>query len=160
MQPKVCRRPRIWLMAISLLSTFIPHIAPRTQSFLAAQVRAPTKVGKWEMWEATLKSSRRYFNPFTEVTIVATFRSPSGKVYEVESFYDGEQTWKVRFMPDELGQWRWFIRSELPDERLSASGRFECIQSKLRGPLRVHSRNPLWFAFADGTPVYLSLIHI
>jgi hypothetical protein len=182
MQLKVCRRASIRFATILLLSVFAPHpalrthirtphpahrtfirtphLALRTYSFLAAQVRAPTKVGRWEMWEATLKSSHRYFNPFTEVTVVATFRSPSGKVYEVEGFYDGEQTWKVRFMPDELGQWRWFIRSEPPDERLSASGRFECVQSKLRGPLRVHPQNPLWFAFADGTPVYLLAFHL
>jgi hypothetical protein len=112
------------------------------------------------MWEATLKSSRRYFNPFTEVTIIATFRSPSGKVHEVEGFYDGEQTWKVRFMPDEIGRWQWFIRSEPPDEQLSASGKFECVQSKLRGPLQVHPQNPSWFAFTDGTPVYLLAFHL
>ena len=98
MQLRVCRRASIWLIAILLLSTCTQHIALRTHSLLVAQVRAPTKVGKWEMWEATLKSSRRYFNPFTEVTIIATFRSPSGKVHEVEGFYDGGQTWKVRFL--------------------------------------------------------------
>ena len=127
---------------------------------LPAQVQAPTKVGKWGLWEATLKSDRRYFNPFTEVTLIATFRSPSGKVHTVEGFYDGNRTWKVRFMPDEVGQWRWFIRAEPPDERLSASGKFECTSSKLHGPLRVHPQNPLWFAFADGTPVYLLSFHL
>lgn len=122
---------------------------------LSPQVRAPTKVGRWETWEATVKSSRRYLNPFTEVTITALLRSPSGKVHKVEGFYDGEQTWKVRFMPDEVGWWRWSISSEPPDEQLSASGKFECVSSSLCGPLRVYPQNPLWFAFADGTPVYL-----
>ncbi len=127
---------------------------------LPSQVQAPMKVGRWGLWEARLKSDRRYFNPFTEVTVIATFRSPSGKVWTVEGFYDGDRTWKVRFMPDEIGQWRWFIRAEPPDERLSASGRFECVPSQLRGPLKVHPQNPLWFAFADGTPVYLLSFHL
>ncbi|MDW8029774.1 MAG: DUF5060 domain-containing protein [Armatimonadota bacterium] len=127
---------------------------------LNAQVQAPVKVGKWGLWEAILRRDRRYFNPFTEVTVIATFRSPSGKTLTVEGFYDGDRTWKVRFMPDEVGQWHWFIRAEPPDERLSASGRFECVPSKLRGPLKVYSQNPLWFSFADGTPVYLLSFHL
>ncbi|MFN3422994.1 MAG: DUF5060 domain-containing protein, partial [Armatimonadota bacterium] len=48
------------------------------------------------LWEATLKSPHRYFNPFTEVTVIATFRSPSGKTWTVEGFYDGDRIWKVR----------------------------------------------------------------
>ncbi|MCS7186979.1 MAG: DUF5060 domain-containing protein [Armatimonadota bacterium] len=141
------------ILSTALFSLLITHQ-------ITAQIQAPIKVGKWDLWEATLKSDRRYFNPFAELTVLATFRSPSGKTLTVEGFYDGNRTWKVRFMPDEVGQWRWFIRAEPPDERLSASGRFECIQSQLRGPLKVHPQNPLWFAFADGTPVYLLSFHL
>ncbi len=140
------------LLVISVTLLFNHH--------LPSQVQAPIKVGKWALWEATLKSNCRYFNPFTEVTVIATFRSPSGKTLTVEGFYDGNLTWKVRFMPDEIGHWRWFIRSEPPDERLSASGRFECFPSQLRGTLKVHPQNPLWFAFADETPVYLLSFHL
>jgi hypothetical protein len=125
-----------------------------------AQVQAPVRVGKWEIWESTLKSRRRYFNPFTEVHILATFRSPSGKRHEVEGFYDGNQTWRVRFLPDEVGRWRWFVRADPPDEQLSASGNFECVPSALPGPLRIHPENPLWFAFANGSPVYLLAFHL
>ncbi len=59
------------------------------------QVQAPVRVGRWELWEATLKSRRYYFNPFTEVTLLATFHSPSGKQWRVEGFYDGGNTWRV-----------------------------------------------------------------
>lgn len=142
-----------FVSASILLTLLLPY-------HLHSQVQAPVKVGKWGLWEASLKSAHRYFNPFTEVTIIATFRSPSGKTWTVEGFYDGDRVWKVRFMPDEVGQWRWFIRAEPPDERLSASGRFECISSQLRGPICVYSQNPLWFSFADGTPVYLLSFHL
>ncbi len=149
---------RLDCFAHSALLLFLATVlisAPAT-----AQVQAPVRVGKWEIWEATLKSRRRYFNPFTEVTILATFRSPSGKRHEVEGFYDGNQTWRVRFLPDEVGRWRWFVRADPPDEQLSASGNFECVPSALPGPLRIHPENPLWFAFANGSPVYLLAFHL
>ncbi len=107
-----------------------------------------------------MKSRYLYRNPFTEVSVAATFRSPSGRQIVVEGFYDGGNKWRVRFMPDEIGRWRWFIRTEPPDEGMAASGTFECVPSKLPGPLQVHPQNPLWFAFADGTPVYLLAFHL
>jgi hypothetical protein len=125
-----------------------------------AQVQAPSKVPRWGLWEATMKSRHTYRNPFTEVSVTATFRSPSGRQIVVDGFYDGGNEWRVRFMPDEIGRWRWFVRTEPPDEGMAASGAFECVPSKLPGPLRVHPQNPLWFAFADGTPVYLLAFHL
>jgi len=107
-----------------------------------------------------MRSRYAYRNPFTDLRVTATFRSPSGRQFVVEGFYDGDDEWRVRFMPDELGRWRWFVRTEPPDERMAASGSFECVPSQLRGPLRVHPQNPLWFAFADGTPVYLLAFHL
>lgn len=125
-----------------------------------AQVQAPRSVPRWGMWEATLKSQRQYFNPFTEVSVMATFVAPSGKRVTVDGFYDGDNVWRVRFMPDEVGKWRWVIRAEPSEESMSASGTFVCTPSPLHGPLRVHPQNPLWFAFADGTPVYLLAFHL
>ncbi len=129
-----------------------------TQSF--GQVQAPAKVSRWGLWEATMRSRQTYRNPFTDVTVTATFRSSSGKQITMEGFYDGDGEWRVRFMPDEIGKWRWFVRAEPPDEGMAASGTFECVPSRLPGPLRVHPQNPLWFAFADGTPVYLLAFHL
>jgi len=81
-----------------------------------AQVQAPSKVPRWGLWEATMKSRHTYRNPFTEVSVTATFRSPSGRQIVVDGFYDGGNEWRVRFMPDEIGRWRWFVRTEPPDE--------------------------------------------
>ncbi|GBC98400.1 hypothetical protein HRbin17_00912 [bacterium HR17] len=125
-----------------------------------AQVQAPHSVPRWGMWEAVLKSRRHYLNPFTEVTVTATFFAPSGNRFTVGGFYDGDNVWRVRFMPDEVGRWRWIIRAEPPDENMSASGNFVCTPSRLHGPLRVNPQNPLWFTFADGTPVYLLAFHL
>jgi len=44
-------------------------------------------------------------NPFLDIIISAVFASPSGKRAVVPAFYDGNRTWRVRFSPDETGDW-------------------------------------------------------
>lgn len=118
------------------------------------------QVGRWALWEHAARSQRSYSNPFVDVRFKATFTSPSGSRTEREGFYDGEHTWRVRFSPDEVGTWKWITAAEPDDPGLAGSGDFECIPSTLHGPLRVHPANPLWFASADGTPVYLLSFHL
>jgi hypothetical protein len=118
------------------------------------------QAGKWSLWEHTARSQRSYSNPFVDVRLKALFTSPSGSRTEREGFYDGENTWRVRFSPDEAGTWKWTVAAEPEDPGLAGSGDFECIPSALHGPLRVYPANPLWFAHADGTPVYLLSFHL
>jgi hypothetical protein len=129
---------------------------------LAAQTSCPAaeQVGKWALWEYVAASRGSYANPFTDVRLKATFTSPSGGRAEREGFYDGEDTWRVRFSPDEVGIWKWTVAAEPEDPGLAGSGVLECIPSTLHGPLRVYQGNPLWFAYADGTAVYLLSFHL
>jgi hypothetical protein len=63
----------------------------------------PTTVAYRTVGEWTLHSRYPYANPFTDVTVDATFTSPSGQMFTVPGFYDGDQTWRVRFNPNEAG---------------------------------------------------------
>lgn len=119
--------------------------------------RIPT-VQRWVMFELALTNSRTYANPFTQVTLEATFTSPSGRQVKGLGFYDGGTTWRLRFMPDEIGQWRYEAR--FSDGSPGASGSFRCVPGKTHGPLRVRRDNPLWFEYADGTPFYLRAFHL
>ena len=80
-------------------------------------------VGEW-----SLRSDRAYDNPFSDVVVDAAFAAPSGKVVTVPAFYDGEGTWRVRFNPDEVGQWTYRTVSRPGDRDLDREGTFEVYQ--------------------------------
>lgn len=112
---------------------------------------AQTATPKWGMFELTLKGSEAG-NPFIGVDFRASFEKGS-KRYEAEGFYDGAGVFKVRFMPDEEGEWTYVTRSnkgELDGKR----GSFTCTAAKenVRGPVRV--RNTYHFAYSDSTAFY------
>jgi hypothetical protein len=118
----------------------------------------PQTVQRWALWEITVPNTRGYSNPFTDVALHATFIAPSGRRITVSGFYDGEQRWRVRWMPDETGHWRYEMR--FSDDSARATGGFRCTPGKLHGPLRVRKQNPLWFEHADGTPFYMRAFHL
>jgi len=118
----------------------------------------PQTVQRWALWEITVPNTRGYSNPFTDVALHATFIAPSGRRITVSGFYDGEQRWRVRWMPDETGHWRYEMR--FSDGSARATGGFRCTPGKLHGPLRVRKQNPLWFEHADGTPFYMRAFHL
>jgi hypothetical protein len=50
-------------------------------------------------------------NPHQSLGLAATFSSPSGVDHRVEGFWDGSTTWRARFSPGELGEWRLVLDS-------------------------------------------------
>ena len=53
-------------------------------------------------------------NPFLDYRLQVSFNGPSGQVYLVPGFFDGDglgggtgDKWRVRFSPDEAGTWNW-----------------------------------------------------
>jgi hypothetical protein len=110
-----------------------------------------TKVEKWGLYEVSLQGPDTG-NPFKEVQLSATFSMGSEKV-EVTGFYDGQGTYKIRFMPDKTGQWTYETRSNVPalDKQ---TGHFTCVEAtgNNHGPVKV--RNTYHFEYADGTPYY------
>jgi len=143
----------------SVLSlTFAIMAVAASERRTAGEGQGMIAVGRWDMFELTLVNPRTYANPFTEVTLDATVIAPSGRDMRVPGFYDGENVWRLRLMPDETGRWRYEAR--FSDGSRGAVGAFECVPGKIRGPLRVHRKNPLWFEHADGTPFYLRGFHL
>ena len=76
--------------------------------FLTVTSRADT-IPLWGRWEHPFRASTPAA-PETELTVELT--SPSGKIFTVAGFWDGEVTWRVRFMPDEAGTWLYRTRSD------------------------------------------------
>ena len=115
-------------------------------------VHAVQTVERWERFELALTHKGNYENPFAEVRLRCKFRHGDEMVM-VHGFYDGNRTWKVRFMPMHEGKWTY--RTESNDPGLDGhSGEFICTPpgTDNHGPVVI--RNTYHFAYADGTPFY------
>ena len=107
------------------------------------------KINKYEVFEANFKGPQSG-NPYLDVSFSATFIH-GNRTVRVPGFYDGHGLFKLRFMPDEVGEWTYQTSSN--DNGLNGkSGVFVCDKARknAHGPVRV--RNKFHFAHDDGTP--------
>ena len=127
------------------------------------QLLAATPVHVWQKQEINLTASRAYANPYTDATVWVDLTGPAfhKRIY---GFWDGGQTFKIRFVATEPGAWSWQSGSSPADSGLSGkSGSFDVIpwaeQEKQENPLRrgfVRSTsNHHALELADGTPFFI-----
>ncbi|WP_099225241.1 DUF5060 domain-containing protein [Listeria costaricensis] len=106
---------------------------------------------KWQMIEWTFEGPHTG-NPFVDVELWADFYFKHRKV-TVRGFYDGNGVYKIRFLPDEEGSWRFETRSSCPEldhiERL-----FEVAAQAPDQHGLVQVDKETHFAFQDGTPYF------
>lgn len=123
---------------------------------------AQKEVKIWDKYEAEFKSSKSYENPIYQVNqFEVVFISPTGRERIVYGFWDGGNSWKVRFMPDELGGWSWTTTcSDKENSGLNEkTGSFICVEhnSKLNiyqhGAI-THPKGKYYLAYNDGTPFF------
>ena len=57
------------------------------------------------VFEATFTSSHQYTDSIRDVSLSVTFSGPGGAQVTVPAFWDGGQTWRVRFSPPTAGEW-------------------------------------------------------
>ncbi|MBB4124533.1 DUF5060 domain-containing protein [Martelella radicis] len=111
----------------------------------------PSTVSKWSVFEVSLKGTETG-NPYLDVELSGRF-SQGNRVVTVPGFYDGDGTYKVRFMPDNEGAWRFETVSS--DGALDGkTGDFSVgpADAGNHGPVRVAHR--YHFAHEDGTPYF------
>lgn len=106
---------------------------------------------KWGIFELAIKGPK-VSNPFTDIEISAVFKHKN-QTYYVDGFYDGDQTYKIRFMPELEGKWTYAIQSNSSQIK-SITGNFTCTPPKKgnHGPVVV--RDTFHFAYRDGQPFY------
>lgn len=106
-------------------------------------------IEQWGIFEIALNGSADG-NPFVEVELTAQF-SYKHRTVEVDGFYDGDGVYRIRFLPDTQGEWR--FRTQSNRANLSeVEGRFTCVAPgpANHGPVRV--ANTHHFAYADEKP--------
>lgn len=106
-------------------------------------------VAKWDLFEASFTGPDSG-NPYLDVSFEAFFKQNS-RVVRVPGFYDGAGVYKVRFMPDNEGEWTYTTLSNAPALDGQA-GAFTAVApgNDNHGP--VHVANQFHFAYADGKP--------
>lgn len=112
-----------------------------------ATSHAQDRVDRYGVHEVVLQG-RDTGNPFIDLELSATFTN-GGQSFTPEGFYDGNGTYRIRFMPPSAGEWTWVSRSNHP-ELDGKKGSFLSVEGRNKGPVRV--ANVHHFAHADGTP--------
>ncbi len=115
-------------------------------------------VGIWDRFEGEIENVRQYDNPYTDVTLNLEYTSPDNQTIHFWGFYDGDNLWKFRFMPDQPG--RWTYKAQFSDKSKSVSGSFECVPSDIPGMLSVDESNPMWFGFKGGKHGLIRSFHV
>jgi hypothetical protein len=109
------------------------------------------EVERWGFIEIELNGPQDG-NPFVDVVLTAKAEC-EGKSITVEGFYDGNGIYKIRFMPDIIGEWNYKTSSNVKILD-GVIGKFLCTKKKEEnhGPVRVS--NQFHFSYADGTTYY------
>jgi hypothetical protein len=117
---------------------------------------------KWKKYELKFFSSAVYENPVQDVrTMEVTFTSPAGRIKTINAFWDGNEVWKARFMPDETGSWTFETKcSDTKNQGLDGQkGSFLCKPNPDQKDIYKHGPviNPpgtFYLTYSDGTPYF------
>jgi len=107
-------------------------------------------VGEW-----AVRCEHAYENPFADVKVDAIFTDPDGGAHAMPAFYDGDDTWRVRFRPDQPGTWTYRIASWPVHEGLTQEGSLKGTPHAARGALKATPKQGWGFAYESGEPVFL-----
>ncbi|HUT19387.1 MAG TPA: DUF5060 domain-containing protein, partial [Anaerolineae bacterium] len=107
-------------------------------------------VGEW-----VVRCEHTYENPFADVKVDAIFTGPDGGAHAMPAFYDGDNTWRVRFRPSQPGAWTYRIASWPVHEGLTQEGSFEVTPHAARGALKGTPEQGWGFAYESGERVFL-----
>ncbi len=105
-------------------------------------------VEQYGLFEAALPG-RTEGNPFTDYTVSGHFTSVHDSI-RVDGFYDGDGTYRIRFMPSHTGRYTWRVEGSFSDTVYEGTFLVTPARPGNHGPVRVANRPH--FAYADGTP--------
>jgi len=124
-------------------NALLTGLAPLAASASPAAESDDATVERWGVFETSFHEAETD-NPFRR-EVSAEFRHEHRAV-KVAGFYDGGGTYRVRFMPDSLGEWTYTYNGH--------AGRFVCTAPSARNHGPVGVRNTFRFGYADGAPFF------
>jgi len=141
------RRDMLKMSAATLAGSLQPNLRAEKPSNQAGN----ETVEQWGVFEIALKGPASG-NPFKDVTLAAEF-TREHRTLSVKGFYDGDGTYRIRFMPDTVGHWTYKTTSS--DAGLNNhTGSFSCAAATAGNHGPVTTAHRFHFVHADGTPYF------
>jgi hypothetical protein len=118
----------------------------------------PSSVPVFSCFELTITAKAFSGNPFdpsqNDIQMVVT--DPKGQTTSIPAFYDGDNTWRVRFTPQKPGTYRYRIlaRGNIELDGTPTAGSFRAAASKNHGFVRINPSLRTRFAFSTGEPFF------
>lgn len=118
----------------------------------------------WQECEIVLTSPKDYANSYTDVEVWAEFTHDTGEKLRRPAFWDGEGTWKIRFVsPLSNGRWNWHSQCSNEDSGLHGQKGILNCQPDSQTTHRFYQHG-FWrmspggrnLVHADGTPTILA----
>lgn len=113
--------------------------------------------GIWDIFEGTVENSKKYSDPYHDVALDVIYTKPDGSKVKFWGFYDGADTWKFRFMPDQLGRWHYLAK--FSDRQDAIRGSFQVASSSIPGIITAYKSNPRWFGYKGGKAELIRSFH-
>ncbi|MCG7850323.1 MAG: DUF4038 domain-containing protein, partial [ANME-2 cluster archaeon] len=110
-------------------------------------------VSKWDVYETELTTTNAYTNPYIDVWLSAIFTGPDGTKITIDGFWDGENNWKIRMAPTEVGTWSYITSSSDPYLNRQI-GSFDVVESGKKGFIIRDPNNASAFKRSEGENVF------
>lgn len=118
---------------------------------LSVNVFAQNKVEQWGRFERAFKYEVGG-KALSAIELKAVF-SNADTSFTITGFYDGDNTYRLRFMPQELGVWTYKTISNLPALN-NQKGSFECVTASSGNHGMVKVAETYYFKYSDGKQYY------
>jgi hypothetical protein len=121
-------------------------------------IKAQEEVGIWDRFETSVINAKHYADPYRDTELDVTYTRPDGSTLQFWGFFDGGNTWTIRFMPDMPGSWKYL--ASFSDGQPGKSGSFQCVPSSLPGMVSQDEVNPIWFGYRGGNHFIMRSFHV
>ena len=118
-------------------------------------------VQQWNVLEITLKSDIIYSDPLNQVEVNGTFIGPNGEKMVRPAFWDGGNTFKIRFAPNTIGLWKMLTSSNDSNNKGLNNIKQTFMCKPYIGKLSIYkhgfikvSNNKRYFVYDDGKPFF------
>ncbi|MEQ6122312.1 DUF5060 domain-containing protein [Reichenbachiella sp. MALMAid0571] len=116
------------------------------------------EVGIYELFELSILNDRQYGDAYKDVELVVHLRNPDGQILLHYGFFDGNGIWKVRFSPDQKGDWTY--KAFFSDSSKETKGEFRCVSSQLPGLILKNENNPFWLGKGGSAKTLFRSFHV
>lgn len=165
------QRVILLLLTLHLVQSYIFVLPVHAQGIVFNGVTPnQTTVAKWDTYEAAISLTAAYTNPYdyNDIAVQATFTSPTGVQHTIDAFWmedysinfstgdlspTGTPGFRIRFTPDELGQWSYVLTGRLQGGAVttSQSFTFTCSGTSPTGKGFIRRTNTSYLRWDNGS---------